>query len=145
MGIVSAVFIGITSLQTVISSASDGAYMRAAKYAASGMIPIVGSTVSASLGTLAGGLSFVKSSVGVSSVLVILGFAISPLALLLLYKAAFAISLIFLEFSSCTAGVRIFSAFSSALDTLISVYAVSVAVYLCEIFIFMKSGVNVFG
>ena len=144
MGILTAVFLGVTSLQNVISSTQDSAYMRAAKYAASGMIPIVGSTVSSSLGTLAGGFSYIRSTVGVSFVIVMLSFFLSPLIMLLLYKFSLGLAASFMEFTS-PSGARIFSGFGGALDAVISVYAFSAVVYLAEILIFIKSGVNVFG
>jgi stage III sporulation protein AE len=129
----------------MIASASDTAYLRAAKYAASGMIPIVGGTVSSALATLAGGLSYVKSAVGVSAALVIVLTAISPMVALLLYRLAFSFCLSILEFMGSSGGVRVFSAFRTAFDTLISVYAVSAVVYITEIVIFLKCGVEVFG
>ena len=145
VGISTAVIIGAVSMQSVITGAQDSAYLRAAKYAASGMIPVVGSTVSGALSTLAGGLSYVKSVVGVSSVMVIVTLAISPLITMLLYRLAFSLSITLLEFMGASGGVRTFTAFRSSIDALISVYALSAVVYISEVVVFMKSGVNVFG
>ena len=52
--------------------------------------------------------------------------------------------IIFLEFLDSVGGVRCFSAFRSALDAIISVYALSVLLCTVELVIFIKSGVNVF-
>ena len=145
VGIATAVIIGAVSMQSVITGAQDSAYLRAAKYAAGSMIPVVGSTVSGALSTLAGGLFYVKSIVGVSSVTVIVTLALSPLVTMLLYRLAFSVSLTLLEFMGATGGVRTFSAFKSSLDALISVYAMASVVYISEVVVFMKSGVNVFG
>jgi stage III sporulation protein AE len=145
LGIAGAIIIGAVSMQSVIAGAQDSAYLRAAKYAASGMIPVVGSTVSSALATLAGGLSYVKSTVGVSAVLVIITLSLAPLIQLLLFRLAFSLSVSLLEFCGSVGGVRVFSAFRSALDALISVYAVSAVVYIAEIVVFMKCGVSVFG
>lgn len=145
LGIVTTVIIGAVSMQTVVSGAKDSAYLRAAKYAASGMIPVVGSTVSSALATLAGGLSYVKSSVGVASVMIIVVVALSPLVSLLLHRAAIAIGISFLQFVDSPGGVRIFSSFKTALDALIAVYSVSIIVYIFEILLFVRSGVGAFG
>lgn len=145
LGIGTAVIIGGVSMQSLVASASDGAYLKAARYAASGMIPIVGSLVSSSLAALAGGLSYVKSTVGVSSVVVIVFSSLMPLLALVLRRAAFSVCITFMEFLGVSGGVRCFSAFRTALDTLISVYTLSMLVYVSEIIIFMKSGVDVFG
>lgn len=145
LGALGTIIIAASSLQSVISAASDSAYLRAAKYAASGMIPIVGGTVSAALSTLAGGLGMVKGAVGVGSVMVIVSLALSPLLTLLLYRLCLSLCLSFLEFSSSTAAIRLFSAFRSAMDAIIAVYSLSVTVYISQIIIFVKSGVEIFG
>lgn len=145
LGICTTVVLAAVSMQTVIAGAADSAYLRAAKYAASGMIPVVGSTVSSALATLSGGLSYVKSAVGISAVFIIMTTALSPLVSLLLHRFAFSISISFLEYMDSSGGVRVFSAFRAALDALISVYVISTIIYISEIIIFMKCGVEVFG
>ena len=145
LGIGTAVIIGAVSMQSIIAGAQDSAYLRAAKYAANGMIPVVGSTVSGALATLAGGLSYVKSAVGVSSVMIMIAYTLSPLVTLLLYRFAFSVAMSFLEILGVNSGARTLGAFRSALDSLISVYALSAVVYICEVVVFMKSGVNAFG
>lgn len=145
VGIGTAVIIGAVSMQSIITGAQDSAYLRAAKYAATGMIPVVGSTVSAALTTLTGGLSYVKSTVGVLSVMLIVVLATAPLISLLLYRMCFSVSISFLELVGANSGAKTFSAFRSAFDTLISVYALSALIYIAEIIVFVKSGVTVFG
>lgn len=145
MGISTAIVIGAVSMQSIIASAKDSAYLRAAKYAASGMIPVVGGVVSSALSTLAGGLIYVKSAVGVSAVMVMVGLSLAPLITLLLYRFALSVSISFLDFMGSSGGVRSFSAFRAALDCLISVYALSCVIYISEIVVFIKSGVNAFG
>ena len=145
LGISATVTVGAMSLQSLVASATDGAYLRAAKYAATGLIPVVGGAVSAAMSSLAGGLSYIKSTVGVSVVAVILTFALPPLIMLLLYRLAFSVNITFLEIVSCNRGVRIFNAFRGALDALLAMYSISTIIYICEIVIFMKSGVAVFG
>lgn len=145
MGIGTTVVIGAVSMQSIIAGARDSAYLRAAKYAASGMIPVVGNVVSSALSTLTGGMIYVKSAVGVSAVTVIVGLALAPLITLLLYRFALSISISFLDFMGSSGGVRSFSAFRAALDCLISVYALSCVIYISEIVVFIKSGVNAFG
>lgn len=145
MGIGTTVVIGAVSMQSIIAGAKDSAYLRAAKYAASGMIPVVGGVVSSALSTLAGGLIYVKSAVGVSAVMVIVGLSLAPLITLLLYRFALSVSISFLDFMGSSGGVRSFTAFRSALDCLISVYALSCVIYISEIVIFIKSGVSALG
>lgn len=145
LGISTTVILAAVSMQSMIAGAADSAYLRAAKYAASGMIPVVGSTVSSALATLSGGLSYVKNAVGISSVFIIICISLSPLISLLLRRFAFSVSVSFLEYMGSTGGVRVFSSFRAALDALISVYVISVIIYISEIIVFIKCGVEIFG
>lgn len=140
IGIVSTLLAATISIQSVVASAEDSAALRAARYAASGTIPVVGSTVASALATLGGGMAFIKSSVGGASIAVILSVTLSPLVILLLYRASFAICASFLEFSGSAGGVRCFSAFKSSLDALIAVYSMSVLVCIVELIVFIKGG-----
>lgn len=145
ISILGAVITGAVAMQSVIANAKDTAYIRAIKYASSGMIPIVGTTVSSALGNLIGGLSFVKSTIGVSSVVAILVIVLSPMVNLLLYRFSFSLSISVLEYIGAAGGVRSLTAFRSAIDCLISVYAVVSVVSVLEVVVFMKSGVMAFG
>lgn len=143
LGIGSTVVIAAITMQSVVAGAKDSAYLRAARYAASGMIPVVGSTVSSALAALAGSISYVKTTVGVSAVLVIITLAVSPLINILFHRLSFSLTISFLELMNASGGVRVFSAFRSAIDALLSVYVVSVIIYISEIVVFMKCGVSV--
>ncbi len=145
VGICSAVLIGMFSLQSLIATASDGAYLRSAKYAISGSIPIVGGTVSSALGALAGGLSYAKSTVGVASVGVIITMSLSVLLLLLLYRAALSAAVMILEFVGSNIGVKMFGAFKGAFDALVAIFSMTTLVCIFEIVVFIKSGVDIFG
>lgn len=140
VGIGAALIMGTLSLQSVVASASDSAAMRAAKYAASGMIPIVGNTVSAALSTLASGLSYARGVVGVGAIAAVLSITLSPLVLMLIVRSAFS-----LGGEVCSlfgTRERVSAAYRSALDALIAVYALALCVVIFEIILFMKSGVS---
>lgn len=143
LGIVTSVFAAALSLQSVISAAADSAAMRAAKVAASDMIPLVGGTVSGALAAAASGLLYVKSTVGVTSIAALLFLALPYLVRLLLYRAAFGIVIGFLSYTGAKTGERTFTAFRSALDALTALTAFSLLLYIFEIVCFMKCGVAI--
>ena len=143
IGIFSAAMTGAFSLQTLISSAADSATIRAARYAASGMIPVVGSTVSSALSTLASGLSYAKGIVGGGAIAVVVFTSLSPLILLLLYRLALSLGMILADFTGASASARIFTSFRFSLDMLISIYALSALIIIFEILLFVKVGVAI--
>ena len=141
LGIFTAIITATFSLQTVIASAADSAAMRAARYVASGLIPVVGSTVSGALSTITSGMSYAKGIIGGGGVAVILTLAISPLLVLLLFRLALSASIGLSQILDADCST-ILTAYRSALDMTLAVYSLSTLVYLFEIIIFIKSGVS---
>ncbi len=141
MGIATALISGTMALQTMVASARDCAAMRAARYAVSGLIPVVGSTVSGALATLASGVSYVKGIVGGGAVFVLLSLLISPLVLLLLYRFALSFVSFLSDFFEVSAAKSIFGAYLYSLDTVIITYTLSCIVYIFEIILFAKNKV----
>ena len=142
IGIISAVLAAVVTMQSVIASAKDTALLRAARYAAGSMIPVVGNTVASALSTLGGGLALIKSSVGVSAVVVILMIAITPLLYLITHRIALSLGITFLEFAESEGGVRCFSAFRTALDSVIAVYCSAGLVVLIQLVVFLFGGIR---
>jgi len=141
IGLLSACLMGLLSLQKTVAAASDSAALRAAKYAASGMIPVVGGAVSSALSTLTSGLGYAASVVGGGAVLVILTLCLSPLVVILLYRLALFPVLVLLDFAGGGAAKRCFLGLRSALDALLSVYVLTCIVYIFEIIMYLKGGV----
>lgn len=135
----SAILLGTIALQTVLSSAGDNAAMRAAKHLTQTMLPVVGPAVSASLSALWGGLSLTKGVIGVGGICVIVGMLSAPLVSLLIYRFFLGI----LSWLSDILGVKSpISRAADCLDLLIGVYAISSVIYVFEIVLFIKGGVE---
>lgn len=143
IGIVTLVIGALFAIQTTVAAASDGAALRAMKYAATGSIPVVGSTVSGALGTLAGGLEYSASVIGGGGTAAILVLALSPLARLLLYKLAFFVSGLLTDALPSAEGSAVFRAVSGGLDMLVAVYSLGSVIYLFETVVLMKGIISV--
>lgn len=141
-GIFTALITAAFSLQTLVASSADSAAMRAVKYAASGLIPVVGSTVSGAISTLATGLTYAKGVVGGGAILVILYMALSPMVLLLAYRLSLSLCIILSDFTGSPVASRVLSAYRFALDMTITVYALSALIYLFEIVLITMMGVS---
>jgi stage III sporulation protein AE len=140
MGLICALIMGALSLQTYIASARDSAAMRAAKYAATSLIPVVGGTVSGAMATLATGLSYVKSVVGVGALAVMLSLLLSPLLLLLLYRGVLSLASGIAGYLGVSRAERLLSSVRGAFDLYLAVYAISSVIYVFEIALFMMVG-----
>ena len=142
LGIVTSVSSAAIALQSVIASASDSAALRAARYAASSLVPVVGSSVSSAISTLAGGLAYAKSAVGAAAVAVVAAISVTPLVTLLLYRAAFSLAVSLLEYVDSACAARCFSAYRSAFDSVIAVYVMSTLICIIQLLIFIKGGIS---
>lgn len=88
LSLIMTIFMGVLSLQTAVSAASDNAAIKAAKFAVSQGVPIIGGTISDSVNTLQTGLGILKSSVGVYGIIAAAAVILPVLASLLCYKLA---------------------------------------------------------
>lgn len=131
------------ALQTVLAAGVDTTAMRTAKYTAAGLIPLVGGAVSASLSTLATGLSFVKTTVGVSVVAALLLLCVPLLLRLLLYRFCLDVSVGFSEFLGIRAAARMFASFRSAMDATVAVSALGTVLFLLQSILFLRAGVAI--
>lgn len=138
IGGVSTLLLAALALQTVITTGSDGIAMRGIKYAVSGMIPIVGGTVSGALSTLAAGLRYAGGVVGVSSIAALIGIMGAPVITLLVYRIIMKIAVSISSLSGTGFGSRMLSSFLSATDALIATLVFSSLIYVFEIIIFMR-------
>jgi stage III sporulation protein AE len=143
IGIVTAIVMGTLALQTVISAVKDSAAIRAARYAASGMIPVVGGTVAASLSTLASGVTYVKGVIGAGACAVVLVMLISPLVLLILNRAAVSAAITLADFLGVGSVSRLYGAIRRSFDLFIAFYALTVLIFIFEIILFVMTEVPI--
>ncbi len=64
LGLIMTLFLGILSVQTVITASADNAAMKALKFTVSSSVPIVGGAASDALAAVKGSISVLKSGVG---------------------------------------------------------------------------------
>jgi len=127
IGAITTVYIGAVSISGMGSSGFDGLSVRTAKYAASSMVPVVGSMVSGSFDTVLGCAILVKNAVGIAAIVLSLGIVAVPLL--------HAVSLMFLlRFASALSGPvaekRLIGIYDAAADALQYVIAALIAVAL---------------
>ena len=95
LGICFTVFIGILTTRAVTAAAIDGVTLRTAKYALSHFIPVVGGLFADTVDTLVGSGMLVQSALGVTGLIIIAAYAMTPLcqtlASALMYRLASAL------------------------------------------------------
>ena len=139
-GMLTTVLFSSLGLQSMISTASDSFYIKTAKQAISGLVPVVGSTISASLSSLYAAFGLLRGGVFGMSLVFILSLFLPGFFSILFLRFAFSLSANFMDFCESTGGVRFFSSFILGIDTLLSLYVLSFLSVFFGLFFFLKGG-----
>ena len=114
--------------QSVLSARADSLRMKGIKYAVGNLLPVAGSAVSGSLGSVAAGVDLLRSICGVCGVL-LLGLLLLPVLVeLLLFRAVIRLASVAASSLDCAADARL-------LDDVAELYGyMAGAVSLCSVF-----------
>lgn len=88
LGFLMSIFIGVISIQGIVSNATDGLTMKTTKYVVSNFVPIVGGAVSDAYATVLGSLQVLKSATGAIGIVILLLIFLPILLRVILYRLA---------------------------------------------------------
>lgn len=88
LGLLATIFMGLLSLQTFVTVSADNLAIKAAKYAITSAVPIIGGTVSEAVNTMQGSISVLKNSIGTFGIAAGIAIIFPTLAMVLCYKLA---------------------------------------------------------
>lgn len=83
LGVILTLFVGVTSLESSLTSSVDGVTSKTAKAAVSNCIPVVGKILGDTVETVIGCSGILKNAIGVLGVIIIIGICITPIIKLL--------------------------------------------------------------
>lgn len=132
LGLATTIFIGVMSIQGIIGTSVDTVGIKAAKYAASSMIPVVGGAMSDAYSTIMGSLSLIKNSVGVIGIVIILVTALKPVVMVVCLKFSIWFSAVIAAFFEQNRICSLLRGINNVLSILLGVVA-------CFTFIFIIS------
>lgn len=92
IGLLMTVFVGLLGIQGFITTSADSVAMKAAKFAVSNSVPIVGGAVSDALSTVKGSITLVKSSMGTFGIIAGASLILPALISVVCYKLALTIA-----------------------------------------------------
>ncbi len=118
------------SLQTTLSAAADNVAMRGAKMLAGSAIPVVGSSIGDTLKTVSGSLGFLKSTVGLGGILLIVFLVVPPLVSVLLHRLALMAASVAAELLGCENEKRLLSGFVTVYGYFLAVLCISAVTFI---------------
>lgn len=105
--------LAMLSAQTVLSAGSDSLAMRSAKFAAGNLIPVVGGSVSELLRTVSTGVGYLRSTLGICSILLLLLTLLPTLVQLLLTRLTWQLCASFADLLGCDGEKKLLDEFAS--------------------------------
>ncbi len=143
LGMIMTILLALLATQTSLTAAADSTTARAAKMVTSSMIPVVGGSVAETLRTVASGVQYMKSVVGVSGIVFILMLLLPTLISLLLTRLAFIISGSIAELLGCEGESRLIRELDGVWSCMIAVVAMSSVMFIFAMSIFIRTTVAV--
>ena len=116
--------LAMLSSQTVLGASQDTLAMRSAKFAAGNMIPVVGGSVGELLRSVSACVGYMRTSVGICGVLLLLFLMLPTLVELLLARTTWQICSFFAELLGCDGEKRLLDEFASINGYLIAAVAI---------------------
>lgn len=129
------------SVQTVLSSASDSVAMRSAKMLAGSAIPVVGGSVGDTFKTVAASIGFLRTSVGVGGVIVLLLLLLPTLVSVILYRLSFMAAGACAELLGCDREQKLLSGFVTVYGYLLASVAICSVTFIFLLTLFVRCGV----
>lgn len=106
------IFTTVMGAQSLLASKADSLAGKAVKFAVGNMVPLVGSAIAGTLGTVSSGVEYIRSGVGVIGVVVIILLLMPTLLTLLVTKYAFSLASAAADILGCGAEGRMISELS---------------------------------
>ncbi len=88
LGILVTIFVGLLSVQGVVAGAADSVTLRAAKFAVSNSVPIIGGAVSDALATVKSSVGLVRGSTGTFGIIAVIALVLPSLMSIVGYRLA---------------------------------------------------------
>ena len=120
------------SAQTILGAKSDSLMMKSAKFAAGNMIPVVGGSISELLRTVSAGVGYLRGTLGICAILLLLFTLLPTVVELLLIRLTWQISASFAEMLGCDGEKKLLDEFASVSGYLLA------AVCICSSVLFLS-------
>lgn len=134
-------FSAVMAAQTVLASAGDSISLRATKFVAGSVIPVLGGSVSESIRTLAAGVGVLRKSVGISGIALIALLFLPVLVSLLLTRAVNGIAAAFAGMLGCDRESALLTELSSVYGYICGVLSVCSLTFVFTLIMLINTGV----
>lgn len=143
LGMIMTILLSVLSSQTAITAAADTTAARAAKMVTSSAIPVVGGSVADTLRTVATGVQYTKSVVGVGGIVFLLILILPTLVSLLLTRLSLIFSGSVADLLGCESEGRLIRELDGVWGFMIAVVAMCSVMFILAMTIFIRTTVAI--
>lgn len=140
LGLTAVVSGGMFSLQTGLAASADSISLRSAKFALSGMVPVVGGALSDALGTVVSAASVIRSAVGIVGIIAVSALFLPVLAELGMWSLMCKMLSFFAGSCGAAPLEKMFSRMGGVTGILMGVAALAGAMLIFSTAVLMKAG-----
>ncbi len=116
LGAMMTLFLGVLSLQSVLTDSAEATVSKTAKYLIANAVPVVGGAVSDAYATVCQSMSLLRSTTGIIGILALCGFFLPPLIQLVLYRLVVTFALAISQLFGTDSLTRLLSGTAEALS-----------------------------
>ncbi len=143
IGMTMTVLLSCLSSQTTLTAAADSTTARAAKTVSATVIPMVGGSVGETLRTVASGVQYLKSVVGIGGILFVFLLTLPTLVALILTRLAFLLSGGVADLLGCEGESRLIGELGTIWGCMIAAVAMSSVMFILALTIFVRTTVAI--
>lgn len=130
--------LAMLAMQTTLAARADTLAMRSVKFAAGNLIPVVGGSVSELLRSVSAGVSYLRATVGICAVLLLLLLLLPTLIRLLLLRLCWQLAATLADLLDCGNEKRLMEEFASLCGYLIAAVSICSSVLLLSITLLIR-------
>lgn len=131
-------FSAVFAFQTILAAGADSVAARTVKFTVSSAVPVIGGVVGDTVRTVAGGLGYLKDTVGLLGIFLLVLIVLPPLVQLLLYRAALALAGAVAELLGCEKEGRLLGDFGDANGMLLALLCGAMLCFLFALVMFVR-------
>lgn len=138
LGLFGAVFSAVLAFQTVLATGADSVAARTVKFAVSSAVPVIGGVVGDTVRTVAAGVGYLKDTVGLLGILLMVLLALPPLLQLLVHRAVLILGEAVAELLGCAGERKLLGEFVSVSGTLLALLCGALLCFVFALVLFVR-------
>ncbi len=139
LGLIMTVLVSSLQAQTTLTAAADSTAARAGRTVIATVIPVVGGSVGETLRTVASGVGYLKSVVGVGGILFVVWLVLPVLLSLIMTRLAFLLAVGVADMLGCDGESKLLGELGGIYGCVIAVVSMSAVMFILGLNIFVKT------